>query len=308
MHTRILDSFMSRVRALILSALQIGVLLFCFACLIINICSAQEFHGKRLKHVINKNAGQNEFRSFIKEREYADSPYEIASPEAEQLLQFIEKTLASKYVGKSGSDWERTWAQEFIVYLRQGHGEYLRISESKSIVYSYFLNASLSGVWLSDMSGSQFKKLALGYNIEMVDKGILADGTGWILWGFGGLTHGQVVSGLSLITYFATGNSMQVNSTSLVDLSSGYTEDTLSEKSDSYLCGEGEDRIEGTAGQMLKREWRDINNDGQDELLVAVEEKDCRQPNQSSKKLERVFFVSRGKVSEKATEGLLHIP
>ena len=49
--------------------------------------SAQEtYPRKTMKHATKEIDNPQKFLSFIKEREYINSPYEIASPEAQQLL------------------------------------------------------------------------------------------------------------------------------------------------------------------------------------------------------------------------------
>jgi uncharacterized protein len=268
----------------------------------------QDQPRRALKPVTQKAEALRDFVSFIKDRAYSNSPYEVASSESERLLRFIERTLLSKQITEANGDLHRPWTRDFIAYLRQGHGEYMKISEGIYIVQSFHQMAYLSGVWLADMQRSLFKQLASGYGIEIVDGGNLADGTGWILCRYGGLTRGRVVSGSTLITYSKKNLQGQVWTTPLVDEVSDYSDEALKMDSDDCLCGAGQDRVEGIAGEILERRWMDLNNDGQDELVFRVLEKDCRQRKAPSVELLHVFAVSKGQVTRIHTKAAPKAP
>jgi uncharacterized protein len=253
---------------------------------------------KSSKKAVQKPADPLEFSRFTRERDYLDSPYEIASPEADQLLRQLEKMLLTSQKGKKYDEEYRGWSKAFISYLREGNGEYLKISSDVYIIDSYFVNASLSGVWLLDFRSSEFIRLASGYGLEIDDKNILPDGTQYILCKYGGLSRRQAVSGFIIITIYKPGLEVNVRSETLVDEASAYYDDEPKKDSYMYLCGEGETRMEGIAGSVLGYEWKDINNDGQKELVFMVEEKDCSNKSASSVQLRKVFAISKGKVAQ----------
>lgn len=277
------------------------VTLLCIASMYSGICPAAELPRKTVKQAINKPTGLQEFSSFIKDREYLDSPYEIASPESEQLLKFMERVLLTKET-PANAEWQREWTNNFIAYLKEGNGEFLMISDGVYIVHSYFVNASLSGVWLADTKKSEFKNLASGYGIEIVDKGVLADGTGWILCKRGGLNRGLVESGYMLITYFEGDQGTRVQNTPLASEIMGYSEDTAPSGSYEYFCGTDEDRFVGIAGEVHDPVWKDINNDGQSELTIEVVERDCSKPSAKSIRTRRVFTIANGHAKVSTTK------
>jgi hypothetical protein len=237
-----------------------------------------------------------EFSSFTKEREYLDSPYEIASPEAELLLKFIERMLRKKEI-IDNAEWQRKWTNNFIAYLKEGNGEFLKISDGVYIVHSFFKD-----VWLADIRKSAFKQLATAYNIEIVANGMLADATGWILCKSGGLNKGIVESGYMLITYFKGDQGTRVQSTSLASEIMSYSEDTTPSESYEYFCGTDEDRLKSIAGEVHEPVWKDINNDGQSELIIELVEKDCSKPSAKSIKMHRIFSIANGFVKLTSTK------
>lgn len=253
---------------------------------------------KAAKHAKQKNKAAEEFEPFAKEREFLDDPYEVASPEAEELLLLINKLLLSEKAASASEERHREWAKEFIEYLRQGHGDYLKISDGVYIVQSYFQYAYLSGIWVADAQHHEFRQLASAYSLEVIENGFLPDGTGWILAGYGGLSHGTSFEGNYLITFFSTGQEVGVTSTRLIAEDYGYSEDKPALGSYEYWCGPKENRIGEIAGRIQGREWNDINHDGQDELIINVEEKSCREVEKPSIKRRLVFSISKGQVSE----------
>jgi len=78
----------------ILTTITLSV--FVIVCALSSSALAQDMPRKTAKHAIKISKSPQEFSSFIKEREYLDSPYEIASPEAERLLKFMEGALLTK--------------------------------------------------------------------------------------------------------------------------------------------------------------------------------------------------------------------
>lgn len=259
------------------------------------VCLAQNLPKQTTKHSMVKPKEALEFKSFIKERKFLDSPWEIASPEAERILMRTEKILSS---GQSANEeWHRNWAREFIKYLKQGGGEYLVISPDSFIIYSYFASAWLSGVYFVDTSTKQFKILARGYDLEIVEKGIHPDGTHWLLCRYGGLTESKIFSGFILITYIDLGRPVRVQSTPLVDEVIAYPEENPTEISEKYWCGIPENRIEGISGEVLGYRWEDVNKDGQDDLIFTVKEKDCNKAGSPSVEIQRVFVISKGSVT-----------
>src|SRR6185369_1073158 len=274
--------------------ISIVALLCIFASMYSGICPAAEMPRKTVKRATNKPIGRQEFSSFIKDREYLDSPYEIASHESEQLLNFMERVLLTKET-PANAEWQRERTKELIAYLKEGNGEFLMISSGVYIVHSYFVNASLSGVWLADTKALEFRKLASGYGIEIVDKGVLPDGTGWILCKRGGLNRGIVESGYMLITYFEDQQGTRVQSTPLAEeiMGMGDSEDAAP-GSYAYFCGSDEVRLNGIAGEVHEPVWKDINNDGQNELIIDVVERDCKKLSTKPVKTRRVFAIANG--------------
>lgn len=234
---------------------------------------------KTAKHALPMSKAMEEFESFIKEREFLDDPYEIASPEAEELLQFIERLLLEKSsvaTSSANKEYQLNWTKEFIAYLRKGNGDFVRITEGVYIVQSYFLSAYLSGIFVADMHAPEFRQLAHGYGLEVSESGYLPDGTGWILAPYGGLTSGMLVGGVYVITFFNSENSTYVNSINPVGYSREYGR-------------ECEDKI--------GHEWADTNNDGQRELIFTVEEQACGQARKSNT-TRLVYSISNGRVTE----------
>lgn len=227
---------------------------FVIVCAFSSSALAQDMPRKTAKHAIIKSESPQEFSSFIKEREYLDSPFEIASLESEQLLKFMEGVLLTKET----SEWQRKWAKEFIAYLKEGRGEFLMVSNGVYIVYSY----TFSGFWLADIKKSEFKKLTTGYNIEIADKGLLADGTGWLLCSYGGLSYGESISGFKIITYITIDGETKVQNTELVSEVMGYTEDETKKGSFKYYCAKDPGRITGIAGEITGYFWKDIRSSG----------------------------------------------
>jgi hypothetical protein len=264
--------------------------------------SAQEtYPRKTLKHATKEADNPQKFLSFIKEREYTDSPYEIASPESEQLLKFIEGTLLAKETS-ANAERQREWTKEFIAYLREGHGEFLMVSDGVYIVYSYFLNASLSGFWLADTTNSVFKQFTTGYDIEIVDKGLLADGTGWLLCRHGGLSHGKATFGFKLITYITIDGRTKVQNTDLVSEVIGYTEDETKRGSLEYYCGKAEDRIRGIAGEITGYSWERVGGGGAKKIQFSVIERNCDNFRSKNTKRKIAFIISKGNVSHVKTK------
>lgn len=276
--------------------ISIVILLCILASMYSGICPAAELPRQTAKKAINKPTGLQEFSSFTKEREYLDSPYEIASPESEQLLKFMERVLLKKET-PDNVEWQLEWTNNFIAYLKKGNGEFLMISDGVYIVHSYFRD-----VWLADTRKSEFKQLATGYGIEIVDNGVLADGTGWILCKRGGLNRGIVESGYILITYFGSDQGTRVQSTPLASEIMGYSEDTAPSGSYKYFCGTAEDRFVGIAGEVHDPVWKDINNDGQSELIIEVVERDCSKPSAKSIRTRQVFTIANGHVKVATTK------
>lgn len=285
---------------------SIHLLIFAVSLLVIALitsfqAAAQETHPRMtLKHATKEANNRQEFSSFIKDREYLDSPYEIASPESERLLKFIERALVAKETS-ANAEWQRNWTKKFITYLREGHGEFLMVSEGVYIVYSYFLNASLSGFWLADTRNSVFKQLTTGYDIEIVKKGILADGTGYLLCRYGGLSHGVVEFGFKLITYIIVGQQTKVQNTDLISEVMGYTEDDPPKGSLEYYCGKAEDRIRGMAGEITGYSWVRVGSSGANKIQFTVIERNCDNPKSKNVKRKIAFIVSKGNVSQVKT-------
>jgi uncharacterized protein YecT (DUF1311 family) len=219
-----------------------------------------------------------EFIPFIKEQESSDAPYEMASPEAERLLKFIE---AQQLTGHSPV------TEMFSDGLKHGDGEYLKITKDVFIV---------TGGWnilLADMHTSQFKRLWDGYNIEVVDNGVLHDGTGWILAESNRLSHGSLTTGFQLISYLVTGEQANVVSTPLV------FEWINGDSPDEDWCGIGEDKVkDGITGRILGHEWKDLNKDRKNELVFSVEERDCGKAGAPAVKRQRAFSITNGQVNE----------
>lgn len=242
---------------------------------------------KTAKHVMKNAKKMDDFEPFVKEKEYLDDPFEIASPEAEKLLQFIENKLTD-----GGTKTLETWAKITLDNIKNGEGEYLKISDDVYLVKSGFV------IRIADMRNQRFDDLASGYELEVVDRGVLADGTGWLLLGYGGLSHGISFEGNYLITFFNAGQQVNVASTRLIAENYGYSEDNPAVGSYEYWCGPKEARIKEIAGRIQAHEWQDIHNDGQEELIINVEEKDCRQIEKSSFKRRLIFSISKGQVNE----------
>ncbi len=253
---------------------------------------------KTVKHALVKPREMDDFESFIKEREYLDDPYEIASSEADKLLRFIEKRLRTEKSSSAEIEENQTWRKEFVAYLKEGNGDYLKIADSSYIVQSYFQNASLSGIFFVDMKSGQFKRLSYDYALEVVDKGYLPDGTGWLLAGYGGLSHGISFEGYYLITFYDGGEAVYATSTRAVHEDYGYSEESPAVGSYEYWCGPEDNRVSDIAGRVQGHEWKDLNGDRQDELTFKVEEKDCRQAKKPSIKRRLVYAISKGKITE----------
>jgi len=214
----------------------------------------------------------------------------------------MERVLLTKET-PANAEWQREWTKEFIAYLKEGHGEFLKISSGVYIVHSYFVNASLSGVWLADTKTSEFRRLASGYGIEIVDKGGLPDGTGWILSKRGGLNRHVVESGYILITYFEGQQGTRVQSTPLAEEIMGMSDpEDAPPGSYAYFCGSDEDRLNGIAGEIHEPVWKDINNDGQNELIIDVVELDCKKLSAKPVKTRRVFAIANGLVKLASTK------
>jgi len=236
-----------------------------------------------LKRAINKPKALRGFTSFIKERDYSDSPYEIASQEAENLLGFIENILKQS---------NKNWKKDFINGLRKGNGEYEVISPGVYVVKSGFT------IWAADIPQSKFTELTSGYDLEVKDQGVMPDGTGWILCRYSGLSRGVIFSGYNLITYIENNKIMKLESTPLVNESTGYSENDVKKGTYAYYCGEGEYKIEEVAGEILDYKWKDIDNNGHKDIVFNVEEYDCGKSKSKLIKKTIVFSIKAGKVFE----------
>lgn len=238
------------------------------------------------KHIMPKTKEMDEFESFVKDKEYLDEPYEIASPEAEKLLQFIERKLSN------GTQPLETWAKITLDNIKSGDGEYLKISDD------VYLVKSGSVIRIADLRNQRLADLVSGGDLNVLEGGFLADGSGWLLVSYGGLSGGISSRGFHLIAFFDGGQSPYVVSASSVAEEIGYSEDEPSVGSYDYWCGPKENRIKGMAGRIEGHEWNDVNNDGQSELIFTVEEKNCQQVEKASIKRRLVFAVSKGKAYE----------
>jgi hypothetical protein len=231
-----------------------------------------------LKHAIKEPAGPQTFKPFINEREYADSPYEIASSEAEQLIIFVEKALKKK----SQDD----WSTKFISGLREGNGQYLKLSPNVYLIKSGF------AFYLANMKSSEFEEIVFGYDIEIKEKGFLADGTGWMLLGYGGLNHGQITSGYNMISYINTDGEANVNIAHLVSESMVDDEDN-----GAIDCGTGDYSINGIAGEIAGYTWKEARNGKARIIQFSMMEKDCGNPKSKIVKKTCAFMISKGKVT-----------
>lgn len=253
--------------------------------------SAQEIYPRKtLKHAAKEADNPQKFLPFIKEREYTDSPYEIASPEAQRLLDFIERTMIPSANDRRTSESDWRWEKGFILSLRKGEGQYLRISRDVYIVTLGFV------VRVANMKGSTFDELAWGYDLDIVEKGLLSDGTGWLLFRYGGLSHGQVSSGYKMITYRTLGDETKVQNTELVSEVMGYTEDEDKKGSFAYYCGKGVDRIKGIAGEIAGYSWKEVQNSEAREINFTVIERNCDNRKSVNVKKTIGFTVSDGNV------------
>lgn len=242
--------------------------------------AAQQRPRKDVKHAARKVHSSQEFVSFIKEREFLGDPYETASPEAERLLKFMRAQYLSMM--------RETETKIFSDTLEEYEGyEYLKIAKDKFIVSHFF------GISLEDMNTQQSKTLVSGIGTNVVGNGIFSDGTGWILTEHGSRSTEWGVSAFDLITYLSMGQKVDVVSTPLVHESISF------EAKNGHWCGIGEEQImKGIAGKVLGHEWKDINNDGQNELVFNLEEVDCSKPDAAPVERQRSFAVSKGQVNE----------
>lgn len=243
---------------------------------------AQDTRGKTLKHAVREAEGPQTFSSFIKEREYMNSPCEVASPEAERLLDFIEGATKDP-------EFDESWGRELVSRLRKGEGQYLKISQNVYLVQLGF------GLSVADMKKSSFEELAWGYDLEVIEKGFLTDGTGWLLCRYGGLTRGQIVSGYNIVTYITSGGEAGVQNTSLASEAMAYTEDEIKERSFDYYCGRGETRITGIAGEIVDYRWKKTGSSGAREIEFTVIERDCDNLKSKNIKKRLGFLISKGR-------------
>lgn len=221
------------------------------------------------KHAKPKLRDMGEFEPFVKERELLDDPYEFASPEAEKLAKFIERKSSD---GIQLDAWSKKMLLENI-----NSAEYLKIHDDIYLVRIGF------EIRIADLSKQQYQALAFGYNLEISEQGFLADGTGWVLAHYGGLTNGRFVDGYHLITFFDLENPVYVASNNLV----GYSNDSENE------CGDGVESVGWSTGHK----WEDINNDGQSELIFNQEEKNCHKVVQPNIKRRLTFSLTKGRVN-----------
>lgn len=244
---------------------------------------AQDMRGMALKHAVREAEGPQTFSSFIKEREYMNSPYEVASPEAERLLDFIEGVTKDP-------EFDESWERELVSRLRKGEGQYLKISQNVYLVQLGF------GLSVADMKKSSFEELAWGYDLEVIEKGFLADGTGWLLCRYGGLTRGQIVSGYNIVTYITSGGEAVVQNTSLASEAMADTEDDIKKRSFDYYCGTGETRITGVAGEIVDYRWKRTGSNGARRIEFTVIERDCDNLKSKNVKKRFGFVMSKGRV------------
>lgn len=265
---------------------------------IISVCYADNVQLKKdSKKPIDDS---KEFNSFIIERKYLNESPIITASEAEQLLQFIEKVEISKTKPGYSNDQIKSETHNFIDYLRQGYGEFMKVGNGVYIVHSYFVDASKSGIFLADMNTHEFNLLARGYGLDISyeDIGILPDGTGWILASCGGLTNGIIESGFHLITYYDDQNKTKVYSTELAGEVRAYHEEPTTDKITNY-CGSGENRLVGNAGNVSHPVWKNVGPDNQTELLVPITQINCDEDRPKLQKTNKTFTILKGKVIEK---------
>ncbi len=244
---------------------------------------AQDMRGMALKHAVREAEGPQTFSSFIKEREYMNSPCEVASPEAERLLDFIEGATKDP-------EFDESWGRELVSRLRKGEGQYLKISQNVYLVQLGF------GLSVADMKKSSFEELAWGYDLEVIEKGFLTDRTGWLLCRYGGLTRGQIVSGYNIVTYITGGGEAEVQNTNVASETMAYTEDEIKERSFDYYCGRGETRITGIAGEIIGYRWKRIGSSGTRVIEFTVIERDCDNLKSKNVKKRFGFLISKGRV------------
>ncbi|OPY76994.1 MAG: hypothetical protein A4E64_01294 [Syntrophorhabdus sp. PtaU1.Bin058] len=270
----------------------IKLIIFLISVLVgVHAFTTQEVHGKTLKHAVKEADSPQKFLPFIKEREYTDSPYEIASPEAQRLLDFVEKTMIPNTNDRTASESDWRWERGFISRLRKGEGQYLRISQDVYIVTLGFV------MRVANMKASTFNELAWGYDLDIVEKGLLSDGTGWLLCHYGGLSHGQVSSGYKMITYRTFRGETTVQNTELVSETTGYSEDQNKKGSFAYYCGKGEDRIKGIAGEITSYSWKKPDSSGARKIQFTVIERNCDNLKSVNVKKTLRFLISKGVVS-----------
>ena len=136
-----------------------------------------------------------------------------------------------------------------------------------------------------------------GNNIEIVDKGLLADGTGWLLCAYGGLSHGERISGFKIITYITIDGETKVQNTDLVNVVMGYTEDETKKGSLEYYCGKGEDRIKDIAGEITGYSWERIGSSGATKIQFTVIERNCDNFKSKNIKKKIGFIIAKGNVN-----------
>jgi hypothetical protein len=91
------------------------------------------------------------------------------------------------------------------------------------------------------------------------------------------------VDGYHLITFFDSEKPVYVTSSNPVGYARDY-EDECGGNIKSY-------------GEIIEYEWRDVSNDGQNELIFNVAEKNCKHAEMPSIKSRLVFSISKGRVS-----------
>lgn len=241
---------------------------------------AEQQHPKKIaKQSARKAKNPQMFVSFFKERSALDDSYEIASPEAERLIGFIksQEKLRNSPVIESFSD-----------SLKQEEGEYLKITDAVFIVNSGFVTL------LVDMNSPKFTGLIFGYGgVSVVENGLSADGTGWILTKHGSRDTEWGVSNFDLITYFESEQKVDVVTTPLV------SERVSFEENNGHWCGTGDEEVkDGIVGRVQGHEWKDIDIDYQDELILHLIETNCAKPESLPVEYQRTFKITKGRVNE----------
>ncbi len=252
-----------------------------------NSCHGVDIPKKTAKRAKIKPKLERDFSSFVKEREFLDDPYEIASKEAEDLLNFIERVL----IPANDNQLNRSWEKDYIAGLRKGNGEYELIMPGVYLVKSGF------AIYVADTKASKYTEISFGYDLEVKEQGVMQDGTGWVLCRYGGLSHGFAYSGYNLITYIDNESKTNVKGSNLISETIGYSENDPPEESIAYYCGKGEGKINGVAGEILYYFWKDVNNDGDKELLFKVREVNCSKAKSKFINKTVVFSISSGSVA-----------